>query len=223
MLCNISLNEQDLEGEEIASEFQQSLQIISNRFFIFTCFCDVKPQKLRNFPELLASAMAQWGSEILCVRIEDPISSLSESPNSMGTETTTRKKLYTHTKHCMLPIFPEKSRRLLQEYVNLCCRPVPSEDQVSCGPAGCFVCARAMENQVGCCDRSCHCPENRQDVWCDVHCWVWEASPAGLCPATCYPPSQSWLEVETFHVVYHLSPSNAFPIPIEAPSLLSLL
>lgn len=44
----------------------------------------------------------------------------------------------------------------------------------------------------GCgCDCSCHHPENRQDICCEVHCWVSDVSPPVLCPATCYPPSQS--------------------------------
>lgn len=78
---------------------------------MFTCFCDVKLQEVRNFPELVASAVAQWRSKTLWNKIEDPISSLSESPKAMGAETSTLKKLYRHDKHAAS--FPREIKKAL--------------------------------------------------------------------------------------------------------------
>lgn len=92
--------------------------------------------------------MTQWWSEMLWDKNEDPISSLSKSPRAVGAETTALEKLYRYAEHCILSVFTEKSRRLLQDYVNLCYRAAPCVDQVSHGSAGCFLYTRAMENQL---------------------------------------------------------------------------
>lgn len=91
--------------------------------------------------------MTQWRSETLWDKTEDPLSSLSESPKAMGPETIALEKLYRYAEHCILSVFTGKSR-LLQNYVNLCNRAAPCVDQVSHGPAGCFLYTRAMENQL---------------------------------------------------------------------------
>jgi len=100
-------------------------------------------------------------------------------------------------------------------------QPAPGVDLVSHGPAGYFVCARAVENRVGCCDSSCHHPENRKDVGCDVHFWVWEASPAVLCSTTCYPPSQSCWRWTLFRWSAVCLPPIPFPLQ-QQPHLYSL-
>lgn len=117
MLCNMSTSEQDSEEEEITSEFQQSLPIISGSLYLHVCVMS-SCRSLEIFQSLSQVLWLQWRSETLQDKTDDPISSLGESPKTVGAETTTLQKQCRHDQHCTLPVFPEKSRRLLQEYVN---------------------------------------------------------------------------------------------------------
>lgn len=113
--------------------------------------------------------------------------------------------------------FPREIKKTSLGICKLGSRPAPGVGQVSCSlgqqnscdPASCFVYARAVEKQVGCCECSCRHPEN--------------VIPGVMSTAGVEKLLQQFCSQQYATYPLRYASSNSFPIATEAPSLVPLL